>query len=137
MTDIFNGAKFLPTLNDLKKLARSRGISNIIFKDMKSEELSKFLNVPLISNLNYVEFKIPERISNMRLKYFSDIENWSCGGCGYGACARTIIRDTATGEEFEFHSKKQAIVALGTESKRITDFWGLEIIVSGRRNKRE
>ena len=24
--DIFNGAKFLPTLSDLKKLARSRGI---------------------------------------------------------------------------------------------------------------
>ena len=31
MTDIFNGAKFLPTLRDLKKLAWSRGISSVIF----------------------------------------------------------------------------------------------------------
>ena len=133
--DIFNGAKFLPTLSDLKKLAQSRGIPNKKFKDMRSEELSVFLNVPLISNPNYVEFKIPERISNKRLKYFSDIEDWSCGGCDYGACAQTTIRDTVTGEEFVFHSKRQAIVALGTESKRVTDSWGFQIIASERRYK--
>ena len=132
--DIFNVAKFLPTLSDLKTLARSRGIPNKKFKNMRSEELSVFLNVPLIFDPNYVEFKIPERI-NERLKYFSDIEDWSCYGCGYGACSQTTIRDTVTGEEFVFHSGRQAIVALGTESKRVTDSWGFEIVVSDIRYK--
>ena len=135
MTDIFNGAKFLPTLNDLKKLARSRGIPNKKFKDMKSEELSTFLNVPLICNPNYVECEKRElqRPSNEKLRFLADNDVNHCGGCFYKACNKTVITDTSSGERFEFHTMKQAYLALGTRSRKSIDAWKLEVVSARNR----
>ena len=82
--DIFNGAKFLPTLRDLKKLARSRGISNIIFiifffpfgPNEQTERKKKALIPPLEFSKNipcrilpapflFLIFRIPPEVSQV------------------------------------------------------------------------
>ena len=51
--DIFKGAPSLPTFNDLKQVARNRGISWRVIKGCKKIELAQLLNIPLIMNPNF------------------------------------------------------------------------------------
>ena len=124
--DVFNGAKFLPTCSDLVKVALSRGLSR---RDTYggSKRLSKILGIPLVFNPSYVERAPPPRPSNDTLRSLAGARR-SCenvyGSCG---CIRTVLRDTSTGEEFEFYAAKYACDALGTRSKKLLESWGLSV----------
>ena len=129
--DIFGRNKSLPTLKDLKKVARSRGVGWRNIKGKKKEELSNLLNIPLIYNPKY---EPPERPSNDNLWFIAKMSEGNCGtyklfnDCINGSCIRRSVIDNDTGMSFVFHARKYAYDALGTKNKELIRSWRFSVI---------
>lgn len=123
--DIFGGARSLPTSVDLYKVARDRRIGWKDIKGKGKEGLSNILNIPLIFNPNYRGLQRPDNYILRMVGTRSGCSYWATC-CRYKKCRLTIVRDTASGEEFYFHSMKHAYKALGTRDDVIIKPWGFE-----------